>query len=182
MIELADTYPDYGFEKHVGYGTALHKQALLTHGICPEHRRSFRPIREIAQSGQILTPAAVDHMPKVLAPSSTSGQTAESIIAKHLENLGHTIIARNFKTKTYEIDIISTLEDKIYFTEVKYRRNPSHGHAIAQINHRKHQQMRYAAEFFLHQHAQYHNFQPLLAAGTVEGNDFSHQDWFVLHE
>lgn len=53
MAEIALQYPAYGFEKHVGYGTALHKNALLEHGPCPEHRQSFRPIREIiAQMSQ----------------------------------------------------------------------------------------------------------------------------------
>ena len=45
MAEHATTYPHYGFERHVGYGTAWHQEALATHGPCPLHRRSFAPIR-----------------------------------------------------------------------------------------------------------------------------------------
>lgn len=45
MIELDAQYPDYGFARHKGYGTAQHRQALQTHGPCPVHRYSFRPIR-----------------------------------------------------------------------------------------------------------------------------------------
>ena len=41
---IAKKYPEYGFEKHVGYGTALHKAAIEKYGVCPEHRRSFKPI------------------------------------------------------------------------------------------------------------------------------------------
>ena len=41
---VAKKYPEYGFEKHVGYGTALHKAAIEKFGVCPEHRRSFKPI------------------------------------------------------------------------------------------------------------------------------------------
>lgn len=41
MKELARRYPDYGFEIHKGYATALHRQQLATVGPCPEHRRSF---------------------------------------------------------------------------------------------------------------------------------------------
>ncbi|MCK5129522.1 MAG: ribonuclease HII [Clostridiales bacterium] len=41
MIEYAITYPEYGFEQHKGYGTKQHRQALLTHGPCAIHRRSF---------------------------------------------------------------------------------------------------------------------------------------------
>lgn len=46
MIELADVYPGYGFEKHKGYGTAEHRAALLRLGPTPLHRRSFAPVRE----------------------------------------------------------------------------------------------------------------------------------------
>ncbi len=45
MVELAAQYPEYGFARHKGYGTAQHRRALQTHGPCPEHRHSFRPIR-----------------------------------------------------------------------------------------------------------------------------------------
>ncbi|SEW40665.1 ribonuclease HII [[Clostridium] fimetarium] len=41
MIEYADIFPEYGFEKHKGYGTAAHIQALKEFGPCPIHRRSF---------------------------------------------------------------------------------------------------------------------------------------------
>ncbi len=46
MIALDQRYPNYGFARHKGYGTALHTQALLEYGPTPEHRRSFRPVRE----------------------------------------------------------------------------------------------------------------------------------------
>ena len=38
------TYPVYGFDRHVGYGTAAHQEALRLHGPCPLHRRSFRGV------------------------------------------------------------------------------------------------------------------------------------------
>ena len=47
MYKLAEKYPGYGFEKHVGYGTAAHRKALEELGVCPEHRKSFRPIAEM---------------------------------------------------------------------------------------------------------------------------------------
>ncbi len=40
-------YPQYGFAKHKGYGTALHLAALQAHGACPEHRTTFRPVTEV---------------------------------------------------------------------------------------------------------------------------------------
>jgi ribonuclease HII len=39
-------YPQYGFDGHKGYGTAVHMAALRTHGACPEHRVSYAPVRE----------------------------------------------------------------------------------------------------------------------------------------
>jgi ribonuclease HII len=47
MLEVSRTFPGYGFEKHVGYGTALHMQALRQYGVCSLHRRSFKPIKKL---------------------------------------------------------------------------------------------------------------------------------------
>ena len=40
-------YPQYGFDSHKGYGTAVHLAALRQHGACPQHRRSFSPVAEV---------------------------------------------------------------------------------------------------------------------------------------
>ena len=47
MSELALKYPDYGFERHVGYGTALHLAQLKLQGVTPDHRRSYKPIQAL---------------------------------------------------------------------------------------------------------------------------------------
>lgn len=41
MAEYAVTYPEYGFDRNAGYGTAAHIQAIKEHGLSPVHRRSF---------------------------------------------------------------------------------------------------------------------------------------------
>ena len=41
MRQWAEVYPMYGFEKHKGYGTAMHISAIKEYGLCPLHRRSF---------------------------------------------------------------------------------------------------------------------------------------------
>lgn len=41
MIQLDETYPEYGFARNKGYGTAEHIEALRKYGPCPVHRRSF---------------------------------------------------------------------------------------------------------------------------------------------
>ncbi len=44
MKKLHKIYPEYGFEKHVGYGTKAHFEAIKKHGACPLHRKSFRGV------------------------------------------------------------------------------------------------------------------------------------------
>ncbi len=41
MKKVADAYPEYGFESHVGYGTKAHYSAIKKYGVTPLHRRSF---------------------------------------------------------------------------------------------------------------------------------------------
>ncbi|SYX09120.1 Ribonuclease HII,ribonuclease HII,ribonuclease HII,Ribonuclease HII [Chlamydia poikilotherma] len=47
MRKLHQCYPDYGFDKHKGYGTAAHLAALKAFGPCDCHRKSFAPIRQV---------------------------------------------------------------------------------------------------------------------------------------
>ena len=51
MRAAARQYPEYGFERHKGYGTADHLAALRAHGPCPLHRRSFAPVRAALGQG-----------------------------------------------------------------------------------------------------------------------------------
>ena len=45
MLDMDRLYPDYGFARHKGYGTAIHRERLRQHGPCEQHRRSFAPVR-----------------------------------------------------------------------------------------------------------------------------------------
>lgn len=45
MVNVSKIYPFYGFEKHVGYGTAMHMSALQSQGVSTIHRLSFKPIK-----------------------------------------------------------------------------------------------------------------------------------------
>jgi len=201
MKSLATVYPNYGFEKHVGYGTAAHRAALAQLGPCPEHRFSFGPVT--VASGE---PAALqdvktwpsrplgrgersDKRPGAVLQNAGDrkrattkiGRKAESIVADYLARQGHQIIARNHKTPFYEIDIISTKNDKIYFTEVKYRKSQTRGTSLAQIDRKKLQQMTFAAEAFLkYSPSLKEAYSPLLAAASVSGSNFTLDDWLVL--
>jgi ribonuclease HII len=41
MVAWDSEFPEYGFSRHKGYGTQIHREALRKHGLCPIHRRSF---------------------------------------------------------------------------------------------------------------------------------------------
>jgi ribonuclease HII len=46
MLELHLQYPQYGFDRHKGYPSPAHLAALAAHGPCPQHRRSYAPVRD----------------------------------------------------------------------------------------------------------------------------------------
>ncbi len=49
MAHWHQTYPEYGFDRHSGYGTQYHLAALAKYGATPLHRRSFAPVRKVLQ-------------------------------------------------------------------------------------------------------------------------------------
>ena len=49
MRDMAIKLPHYGFDRHVGYGTALHLERLRLHGVSPLHRLSYRPVAALIQ-------------------------------------------------------------------------------------------------------------------------------------
>jgi ribonuclease HII len=56
MASLGQRYPAYGFEQHMGYGTAAHMAALEAHGPCPVHRRSFAPVADAERRMSMAAP------------------------------------------------------------------------------------------------------------------------------
>ena len=166
MAELDAVYPEYGFGKHVGYGTAAHQKAMEEFGLTPEHRRSFRPVREIAE-GKTTT--------------KQLGDRGEQIVVDYLVKSGHEIVARNYKTKLFEVDIISRKNEMLYFTEVKYRSGRDFGGALDFIDKKKQQKMHLAVEGFMATHPEYADFRPTLAVAAVD-KDFKLEEWFELSE
>ena len=171
MVGLAEKYPEYGFEKHMGYGTVKHRQAIAEKGICPEHRCSFEPCKSM--TGFI-------REVNVVKNTTSIGKKGESAVCEYLERNGHFIVERNYKTRFCEIDIVSLKDDKVFFTEVKYRKNVKHGGGFAAITHEKQKQMKYAVDVFFKFHPDYYEFNPLLAVASVSGDDFSVDDWFSV--
>ena len=50
MQQLHNAFPQYGFDRHKGYPTKAHMAALAEHGPCPEHRRSYAPVRKYLEA------------------------------------------------------------------------------------------------------------------------------------
>ena len=183
MAKLDTVYPEYGFGKHVGYGTAAHQKAMEEFGLTPEHRRSFRPVREIAEN-KISTKQLGDRSEQMIANKITSkqlGDRGEQVVVDYLVTAGHEIVARNYKTKLFEVDIISQKNEMLYFTEVKYRSDHDFGEALDFIDKKKQQKMHLAVEGFMATHPEYANFRPTLAVAAV-GKDFCLEEWFELSE
>ena len=196
MIELDAIYPEYGFGKHVGYGTAAHQKAMEEFGLTPEHRRSFRPVREIAESKTTAKPKNATRLKTTAEPKNASeqkitnkqktttkqlGDRGEQVAVDFLVAAGHEIVARNYKTKLFEVDIISRKNETLYFTEVKYRSDHDFGEALDFIDKKKQQKMRLAVEGFMATHPEYADFRPTLAVAAV-GKDFCLEEWFELSE
>ena len=59
MRKVGERWPGYGFERHVGYGTGEHLEALKRYGVTEEHRMSFRPVSEAAETSGSLPPSAL---------------------------------------------------------------------------------------------------------------------------
>lgn len=178
MIDLAQQYPGYGFEKHVGYGTAQHRATLATLGPCPEHRLSFRPLQAFAPNQPSKSPA-----PSCcnFHSTTTKGHVAESAVKSFLETQNHTFIAQNFRTKAYEIDLITTKNHQIYFTEVKYSRSHRReGSPLVRITPEKQQRMSFATTAFLKTHPKFQSYAPQLAVAAVSGDNFQVETWFPL--
>ncbi len=50
LVRLHAQYPQYGFDQHKGYPTALHLERLQLHGVSPVHRRSYAPVRKVLEA------------------------------------------------------------------------------------------------------------------------------------
>ena len=96
------------------------------------------------------------------------GDAGEQTAADWLAADGHEIIARNWRTRYCEIDIVSVKDDVLYFTEVKYRKNDDFGGGLAAITVKKQRQMRFAAELFIAKHPQHEGCDMRMLAVAVD--------------
>ena len=150
MAEQDKIYVGYGFMKHSGYGVASHRQAIEKLGVTPIHRLSFAPLHKYQtnKAAPVLKPTVVQSI-----SSRQVGDKSEMIAVNYLKSRGHSIVERNWRTRWCEIDIISKLDDTVYFTEVKHRRNDKSGDGLMAITPTKLKQMKFAAELYATSHS-----------------------------
>ena len=98
------------------------------------------------------------------------GDKGEQAAADWLTARGHEIVARNWRTRYCEIDIVSVKGEVLYFTEVKYRKNDDFGDGLAAITAKKQRQMRFAAELFLAGKPECSGMAAKLLAASVSGD------------
>lgn len=135
-----EAYPMYGFDRHVGYGTAAHRQAIDKHGLSPLHRRSFGPLKSLpAPSVSPITPNM-----------TAIGNAGEDAACDYLQAHGYMIVDRNWKTRMCEIDVIAKKADTYYMVEVKHRKNTAAGDGLSAIISKKLKQMTFAARMYIH--------------------------------
>ena len=147
MVKQAIEYPEYGFDKNVGYGAAFHRQMIREYGVTPLHRLSFKPLAGYAKT---VEPLKVE--PAGTTTSRSIGDIGEDAVCAHVASLGHEVVSRNWRTKWCEIDIVSRKGDKLYFIEVKYRKNAKHGDGLEAITIKKQRQMAFASELYVQKH------------------------------
>ena len=184
MVEQAAVYPGYGFASNAGYGVAKHRAAIERLGVTPLHRLSFAPLAKYAvtprtvprktgaQSGEppVGYPQKIIRGPRKPMTTRQIGDKGEQAVADWLAADGHEIIARNWRTRYCEIDIVSVKGEVLYFTEVKYRKNDDFGDGLAAITAKKQRQMRFAAELFLAGKPECSGMAAKLLAASVSGD------------
>ncbi len=143
MAECDAKYADYGFESHVGYGTAKHRAKIELHGVTPEHRLSFAPVARLAGKTHDAKPSSI------AGTNKHTGLRSESAASEWLSMNGYDVVERNWKTRFCEIDIIAKKAERFYFIEVKHRKSIEQGGGMAAITPRKLRQMHFAASLYL---------------------------------
>jgi len=144
MAEQHECFPEYGFASHVGYGTAMHRKALVDYGVTPLHRKSFAPIAKLLGSK---SPDKID-TPRAVITTKTIGNKGEMAVADWLKSKGFAIEARNWNTRYCEIDIIARKDNVRYFVEVKFRSSQQQGGGVGAITRQKLKKMQFAAEIY----------------------------------
>ena len=107
MVHYGKIFPEYGFEKHSGYGTKKHIEALEYYRATPIHRRSFKPVKDLMPTF------------KWLEENSRIGWIGKKLAALYIKNNGLDIIKLDMINQSAgHIDIIAKENDHFIFIDV----------------------------------------------------------------
>jgi len=137
MEKLELVYPGYGFAQHKGYPTKQHYEAIRKLGPTPIHRMSF--LRKLF--------AEEKHTQN--DDARFRGALGEDLALESLEHAGYTLVERNFRSYSGEIDLIVRNDAYIVFVEVKLRKDRRFADAAEYVDRRKTERIRKTAEFWL---------------------------------
>ena len=143
MKNYANVFPDYGFEKHKGYGTPQHMKIISELKACSIHRKSFSPVKENLPS--------LNHLKK----NRLLGKWGEQLAARHLVHQGYFIQKMNFNAAPYgEIDVVANNALTTVFVEVKSATQTTLGELQDQIDESKLEKLSNAFESYIASHEQ----------------------------
>ena len=173
MADQDAVYPGYGFAAHAGYGVARHREAIERLGVTPLHRLSFAPLAKYRnETSESKPPEHSEEARHTPATSTTRsiGDKSETAAATYLSGEGHRILARNWRTRWCEIDIVSVKNSVYYFSEVKHRSGDMYGDGLAAITPTKKRQMQLAARMYAHMHPEACDMDLMLVAIATSGD------------
>jgi ribonuclease HII len=156
MKSMKDEYPGYSFERNVGYGTKLHSEGIVKNGITEIHRKTFKPIKD---------------------NTKLTGDKAERLVVEFLKSKGHEILDRNWNTRFCEVDVISRLNNRIYFTEVKYRYHNNYGSGLDAITPAKVKKMTKGAISYM---LKFPGIDYILAVASVSSMPMIVDEWLEI--
>lgn len=134
MEKYHQEYPRYGFDRHKGYPTREHYEALALYGPSPLHRRSFNLIGNRPGSRKEL------------------GRLGELYARDHLVEKGYTLLEENYNSPRGEIDLVAREGDDLVFIEVRTFSSLDWGGPGESVNKSKQDRLRVAASFYLARH------------------------------
>lgn len=99
-----------------------------------------------------------------------TGQEGEKLAADHLKRKGYTILATNWRSLPYELDIIAQIGDEIVFVEVKTRRSTSHGYPEKAVTMKKAKNLFEAATIYLEENDLENEIRFDIISITIQGS------------
>lgn len=161
MLRWSEIFPEYGFDRHKGYGTAAHLKAISEHYPCPLHRRDFAPLKY----WQLSNP-----------DKHKLGRWGENWAIYYLILKGYHFVTRNFHGGNKgEIDIIMLKDETYVMVEVKTVFSDNEDLAAERIDETKIDKMMDVADQYFY-NLNMPEYDVKFEAVTVSGTD-----WFAPH-